>query len=105
MELIDVWVVYANSGERDKGKPTHAFSTDFMANTFAHGRGWGGGLSVAPVEKRRAIRSNTGDVYLLDDQIEQPVDLDGLRTESEEQERQEALAKLTPRQRQLLGIK
>ena len=105
MHVIDVWVVYGNSGERDRGPPTDVFSTELQANTNARERGRGGGLSALLVEKRKALRTLTDEVYLLDDRIAQPVDLDGERAASEEQERKAARAKLSPRERQLLGIK
>lgn len=99
-ELIDIYVVYNESEHGWGGGPCGYFTSFSAAKEFGRNKGsWGG-----PVDPKteKAIRLQDGTVYRLADP--DPIDLDGVQAQYEENLRKQAIAKLTDEERRVLGL-
>ncbi len=103
MEMqVDYVVVYAvmlGGDDRSSGTPGEWYSTESAANIAAKNRGWYGG--DAPVKSFPAVRIN-GKAYIL--RSANPVDLDLEEAKQNERVKQQALGKLSPEERKVLGV-
>jgi hypothetical protein len=102
---VNFKTIYEAVGSNDSGWggnhysfPVGYASTHYGAQTLARGKGgWGSDGSVKEV----AAVEIDGRIYL----VTGPIDLDGKEAEAKENFRQNALAKLTPAEREALGVK
>ena len=104
--LHRVWTIHRQNDDRNDGPITDVCAHETLANQVAKGSGWYGGN--APVNERWAITID-GETYLIDPQTKgQPVNvarnLGEIQMCREEVAKKEALAKLTPEERKILGL-
>lgn len=100
IEHIEVWMAHGDSGSEYRTGPVIAYcSTEHIAREAARDQGWYG--SDGAVTNCAALRIE-GNVWLLRER--EPVDLDGAKRARDAAARQAALAKLTPEEREVLGL-
>lgn len=96
--------VFRVQAEDDSGYPRGAvgyFTSEFRARTAAKGKGaWG---SDGRVDTAWAVSDGNGKFHILVQ--EQPLELDIDYLQAEKDAKAAALAKLTPHERQLLGLR
>lgn len=106
-KLIKVYTIHRRNDDRVMGPITDICATESLAVTVAKGAGWHGG--DAPVIEHAAVQmASNGAVFLLHPEAPEQVtvahSVTEIRTNREHKEKIEALAKLSPRERQLLGL-
>jgi hypothetical protein len=97
--LKQVYVVYENSDERSIGTPAWYFTDLAKAEAAAKGRGWYGG--DAPIRDRYVAYVGGGWAFLVVD--EEPIRLDQ-GPDEQAAIKEAALKKLTPEEKQILGL-
>ena len=100
-KIIQLWEAHGDGGERGIGPVIGYARTKGEAETIARGQGWYGG--DGSVRQCWAIQLDTGEVFALAGT--EPLDLDGSVAKAREAARKQALAKLSPAEQVLLGIK
>lgn len=98
MKVQKVWAVHQGDDDRSFGHPAWFFTFEADARNAAKGRGWYGG--IAPVTERYIVTSGKKS-YLL--AKETPVVLNEI-PESVLEKRKKILCKLTPEEREVLGL-
>lgn len=98
--IITIFAVRGDGGERGIGPIIDYTRTESEARKRAQGQGWYGG--AGDVSPRKAIELDNGDVFALEHH--ERLDLDGSIKRAKEKARADALAKLTPSERTLLGL-
>jgi len=98
--FVPVWAVHTKESDRDCGVPTYFFSSKLAADAAAQGRGWYGG--TATVSSHYAVLID-GKYYRLVSQFPFKLDADITALERE-QAKAAALAKLTDKEKALLGL-
>lgn len=101
-QVITVYAAHGDGGERYIGPIIGVFSTESSARGFAQKRGWWGGDGA--VSERKAVRLASGEVYLLDKDNSDPIDLDRQQAEYDASLREKTLAGLSDEQKRVLGI-
>lgn len=101
-EIITVWTYTSGGDEWKCGPIAGVCSTEQLAHQAAQGSGWYGSNGV--VRKHSAISFN-GHIYLLSDNLSQPIDLDGRMKKIQDKLKEAALSKLTSEEKLLLGLK
>jgi hypothetical protein len=101
-EFVTAWEVFETVDERgSRGGSAGVFSRQSEADMVAAGKGWYGGKgNVAEVVLLRVL--STGEHFKL--MARAPVDLDGRLQAERDGLRTKALEKLTPEERQALGL-
>lgn len=103
-QIETVWTAHSSDDERGASAVLLGIFTDEEhAKEAAHMKGWYGG--DGNVEKRKALLLSDGQALLLDRKVYYPVTLDANLPQEREVKFQAALAKLTPEEIDLLGIK
>jgi hypothetical protein len=104
-KMIKVYTVHRRNDDRHDGPITDICATESLAESIAKGTGWCGGN--AGINERDAVEAD-GEVFLLHPETTGAVSVAHSVSEvlisREQKERIEALAKLTPRERGLLGV-
>jgi hypothetical protein len=98
MKVQKVWAVHQGDDDARIGHPAWFFTYEVDAKNAAKGKGWYGG--EAPVSQRYILTCGKKS-YLL--ARETPVPLDEI-PESVVEKRKKILCKLTPEEREILGI-
>jgi hypothetical protein len=102
--IIDIWAAFESDDDRGRNGPfIGVFRTKQAATMAAAGRGFYGG--AGNVEQRKAVWFADDEVYLLDRvaPFALAIGLDLIKTK--QKRREQALAKLTDEEIELLGLK
>ena len=100
--FFDVWVVKETIDEYGRpGQLVGVFTSEDSAKTAAHKRGWWGGEGEITKKLGMLNPVDNTEIIVIDMIIKPNVYL----IEATKNDRAAALAKLTPRERELLGVK
>lgn len=100
VSIIKVWAYHGDGGDRGTGPILGYCSSKYDADQKAKHSGWYGGQGW--VAEHTAIKINH-DIYVLANP--QPIDLDGVKAQSDADLKAKTLASLTDDQKRVLGIK